>query len=48
MDCAAIIISERWRGLLPSVQQGFTESFVGELERTGAGDYVSELAYRRS
>ncbi len=27
MDCAAIVISERWRGLLPSVQQGFSEAF---------------------
>ena len=48
MDCAAIVISERWRGLLPSVQQGFSESFLSALERSGAGDYICELAYRRS
>jgi diguanylate cyclase (GGDEF)-like protein len=48
MDCGAILISERWRGLLPSVQQGFPRGFVEELERTGAGDYICELAYRQS
>jgi diguanylate cyclase (GGDEF)-like protein len=45
---AAIVISERWRHLLPSVQQGFSSDFVDALERSGAGDYVCELAYRRS
>jgi diguanylate cyclase (GGDEF)-like protein len=45
---AAIVISERWRHLLPSVQQGFSSGFVEALERSGAGDYVCELAYRRS
>jgi diguanylate cyclase (GGDEF)-like protein len=29
------------------VQYGFTAEFVSELESTGAGEYVSELAYRR-
>jgi diguanylate cyclase (GGDEF)-like protein len=48
IDCAAIVISERWRGLLPSVQQNFPEGFLEELEQTGAGDYISELAYRNS
>lgn len=48
IDCAAIIINERWRGLLPSVQQNFPEGFLEELEETGAGDYISELAYRNS
>jgi len=48
IDCAAIIINERWRGLLPSVQQNFPEGFLEELEQTGAGDYISELAYRNS
>ncbi|PYV58871.1 MAG: hypothetical protein DMG91_02645, partial [Acidobacteria bacterium] len=42
-----ICISERWRAVLPSVQYGFTAEFVSELESTGAGEYVSELAYRR-
>ena len=45
---AALIISERWRGLLPSVQQGFENSFVDSLENSGAGEYICELAYRRS
>jgi diguanylate cyclase (GGDEF)-like protein len=45
---AAICITERWRGLLPSVQQGFSSGFVESLERSGAGDYISELTYRQS
>src|SRR5262249_52800029 len=45
---AAICIPERWRGLLPSVQQGFPPDFVDALERSGAADYISELAYRQS
>jgi diguanylate cyclase (GGDEF)-like protein len=45
---AAICITERWRGLLPSVQHGFPPGFVDEMERSGAADYVSELAYRQS
>jgi len=44
---AAICITERWRGLLPSVQQGFPSGFVDAMERTGAADYISELAYRQ-
>jgi diguanylate cyclase (GGDEF)-like protein len=48
MDSAAIVIAERWRGLLPSVQQGFAEGFVDSLETSGAGDYICQLAYRRS
>jgi diguanylate cyclase (GGDEF)-like protein len=44
---AAICITERWRGLLPSVQQGFSPGFVEALERNGAADYISELAYRQ-
>jgi diguanylate cyclase (GGDEF)-like protein len=48
MDCAAIVINERWRGLLPSVQHGFPSGFLEALERSGAGDYISELAYRNS
>lgn len=48
MDCAAIVINERWRGLLPSVQQNFPDGFLEALERTGVGDYISQLAYRNS
>lgn len=44
---AAICITERWRGLLPSVQRGFSAEFLDALERTGAGDYISEVAYRQ-
>ena len=48
MDCAAIVIGERWRRLLPSVQQGFSEGFLDSLEHSGAGDYICQLAYRHS
>ncbi len=48
MERAAIFITERWRGLLPSVQHGFTAGFLEALEKSGSGEYLSELAYRRS
>src|SRR5579862_632634 len=48
MDCAAIVIGERWRTLLPSVQHGFPKGFLEALERSGAADYISQLAYRNS
>jgi diguanylate cyclase (GGDEF)-like protein len=48
MNRAAIVITERWRGLLPSVQYGFSQGFIEALEKSGAGDYVCELAYRQS
>jgi diguanylate cyclase (GGDEF)-like protein len=44
---AVICISERWRATLPSVQRGFSPEFVTKLEKSGAGEYVCELAYRR-
>ena len=44
---AVICISERWRAVLPSVQRGFSAEFLGKLEKSGAGEYVCELAYRR-
>ena len=48
MERAAIFITERWRGLLPSVQQGFEPRFLADLESSGAGDYICELAYRQN
>ena len=48
MKRAAIVVTERWRGLLPSVQQGFSPGFVDALEKSGAGDYICELAYRNN
>jgi diguanylate cyclase (GGDEF)-like protein len=48
MNRAAIVITERWRGLLPSVQQGFSPEFLAALEKSGAGDYICELAYRQN
>lgn len=44
---AIIFISEQWRGVLPSVQKGFSEEFLEKLHKAQAGDYVAELAYRR-
>jgi diguanylate cyclase (GGDEF)-like protein len=44
---AVICISERWRAMLPSVQRGFSPELVGKMEKNGAGEYISELAYRR-
>ena len=44
---AVIYISERWRSLLPSVELGFSSGFLDILTRTGAGEYICELAYRQ-
>ena len=44
---AVLCISERWRAVLPSVQRGFSADFLERLEKSGAGEYVCELAYRR-
>jgi diguanylate cyclase (GGDEF)-like protein len=44
---AVIYISERWRGLLPSVARGFPSEFLEVLTVTGAGEYICELAYRQ-
>jgi diguanylate cyclase (GGDEF)-like protein len=42
-----ILVSAQWRGMVPSVQKGFSAEFVEKLQRTQAGDYICELAYRR-
>src|SRR5438876_9702225 len=44
---ALICMSERWRAVLPSVQRGFSAEFVSKLEKSGGGEYICELAYRR-
>jgi len=44
---AIIYISERWRGVLPSVQRGFSADLISKMEKSGAGEYIAELAYRR-
>src|SRR3989454_8295603 len=44
---AVICVSERWRAILPSVQRGFSSEFVNQMEKSGAGEYICELAYRR-
>src|SRR5579863_1581198 len=44
---AVIYISERWRAILPSVQRGFSPELVNKMEKSGSGEYIAELAYRR-
>ena len=44
---AVIYISERWRAILPTVQRGFSADLVAKMEKSGAGEYLAELAYRR-
>ena len=48
MRRAAILVAEPWRTLLPSVQRGFSDEFIAAMERSGASDYICELAYRHS
>lgn len=44
---AAISIAERWRAVLPSVSRGFDPTFTAALENEGAGEYLSDIAFRR-
>ncbi len=44
---AVFFVSEQWRGTVPSVQKGFSAEFLEKLQKTQAGDYLAELAYRR-
>ena len=44
---AVFFVSQQWRGTLPSVQKGFSAEFLETLQKTQAGDYIAELAYRR-
>jgi len=44
---AVVFISDQWRGTVPSVQKGFSAEFLEKLQRTQAGEYITELAYRR-
>jgi len=44
---AMIYVSERWRTILPSVQRGFSPELVSKMDKSGAGEYIAELAYRR-
>ncbi len=45
---AVIYITQRWRDLLPSVALGFSPEFLETLTSSGAGEYISDLAYRHS
>ena len=44
---AVVLISAQWRNTVPSVQKGFSAEFLEKLQKTQAGDYICELAYRR-
>src|SRR6202162_5501569 len=44
---AIFFVSQQWRGTLPSVQTGFSPDSLEKLQKTKAGDYIAELAYRR-
>jgi diguanylate cyclase (GGDEF)-like protein len=44
---AVFFVSQQWRGTVPSVQRGFSAGFLEKLQKTQAGDYIAELAYRR-
>ncbi|MBV8891646.1 MAG: diguanylate cyclase [Acidobacteria bacterium] len=44
---AILYISQQWRSVLPSVQRGFSPELLDRLENQGAGEFISELAYRR-
>jgi diguanylate cyclase (GGDEF)-like protein len=44
---AVLFVSQQWHGTVPSVQKGFSAEFLEKLQKTGAGDYIAELAYRR-
>jgi len=44
---AIFFVSQQWRGVVPSVQKGFSPEFLEKLQKTQAGDYIAELAYRR-
>src|SRR5271167_2979858 len=44
---AVFFVAQQWRGTVPSVQKGFSAEFVEKLQKMQAGDYISELAFRR-
>ena len=44
---AAVFISGPWRATLPSVQTGFSPEFLEKLQASRAGEYLTELTYRR-
>ena len=44
---AVFFVTQQWRGTVPSVQKGFSADFLEKLQKTHAGDYIAELAYRR-
>src|ERR1039458_4633187 len=44
---AVMYVAERWRGLLPSVQRGFSPEFLEILTTSGAGEYICDRAYRQ-
>ncbi|HLK33983.1 MAG TPA: diguanylate cyclase [Terriglobales bacterium] len=43
---ACLLVKERWRAILPSVQCGLDDEFLHKTEELQASEYLSELAYR--
>ncbi len=43
---ALIYTADAWRSVLPAVQRGFSSHVLPRLTASGAGEYISELAYR--
>ena len=44
---AILYISQQWRAVLPSVERGFSPELLDKLENQSAGEFISDLAYRR-
>src|SRR5215469_14105541 len=44
---AILYISQQWRAVLPSVERGFSPELLDKLENHSAGEFISDLAYRR-
>ncbi len=44
---AVFFVAQQWRGALPCVEKGFSADFLEKLQKSQAGDYLAELAYRR-
>src|ERR1700688_840773 len=44
---AVFFVAQQWRGTVPSVQKGCSPECLEKLQKTQAGDYIAELAYRR-
>ena len=44
---AVFLSPQQWRGTVPRCRRVFRAEFLEKLQKTQAGDYIAELAYRR-